>query len=56
MGVGGVSGGGNLSAVNEILMQATQKSVEAAEKLMEFTVRQAIGPEIGKGASIDVQA
>jgi hypothetical protein len=57
MSVGGVhGGGGNVNAVSDILLQATQKSVEVAEKLMKFTVSQAIGAEIGKGANIDVQA
>ncbi|NLD91795.1 MAG: hypothetical protein GX639_03910 [Fibrobacter sp.] len=57
MSVEGVrGGGGNVDAVNAILMQATQKSVEAAEKLMKFTVGQAVGAEIGKGGNFDVQA
>jgi hypothetical protein len=57
MSVEGVRGGsGNVDAVNAILMQATQKSVEAAEKLMKFTVGQAIGAETGKGANFDAMA
>jgi len=54
MSVGGV--GGSVDAVSAILMQATQKSVEAAEKLMKFSVGQAVGAEIGKGGNFDVQA
>lgn len=57
MSVDGVRGGGvNVNAVSDILMQATEKSMEAAEKLMEFTVGQALGAEIGKGGNFDAQA
>jgi hypothetical protein len=57
MSVEGVrGGGGNVGAVNDILLQATQKSVEAAEKLMKFTVGQAVGAEVGKGGNFDAMA
>jgi hypothetical protein len=57
MSIEGVGrGGGNVDAVNAILQQATQKSVEAAEKLMKFAVGQTVGAEAGKGGNFDAMA
>jgi hypothetical protein len=43
-------------AVNQILETATAAVMDQSEKLVEATVRMAVGMEIGKGENIDVIA
>ncbi|MBN1131135.1 MAG: hypothetical protein JXA71_19250 [Chitinispirillaceae bacterium] len=47
---------GSTQAVHQVLETATNAVIKQAEKLMEATVRMAVGMEIGKGANIDVSA
>jgi hypothetical protein len=43
-------------AVNQVLETATAAVIKQSEKMMEATVRMAVGMEIGKGGNIDVSA
>jgi hypothetical protein len=43
-------------AVNQVLETATAAVIKQSEKIMEATVRMAVGMEIGKGENIDVGA
>ena len=43
-------------AVNQVLETATSAVLKQAEKMMEATVRMAVGMEIGKGANYDASA
>jgi hypothetical protein len=55
-GVSGVNAGASIEAVNQILMAATQQSMEAVDKLMKLTVATAVGQEAGKGQNFDAIA
>ena len=43
-------------AVNQVLETATNAVIKQSEKLMELSVRMAVGMETGKGENIDVSA
>jgi hypothetical protein len=43
-------------AVNQVLETATNAALKQSEKIMEATVRMAVGMETGKGGNIDVNS
>jgi hypothetical protein len=43
-------------AINQVLATATSAVLKQAEKMMEATVRMAVGMETGKGFNLDVSA
>lgn len=55
-GISGANAGASIDAVNQILMAATQESMQAVDKLMKVTVATAVGQEAGKGENFDVTA
>jgi hypothetical protein len=55
-GVSGVNAGASIEAVNQILMAATQQSMQVVDKLMKLTVETAVGQEAGKGQNFDAVA
>lgn len=46
----------SVDAVNQLLMAASQKTMEQAEKMIKVTAEMALGQEAGKGALFDTVA
>lgn len=46
----------SIEAVNQIMQQANQQSIEMAEKLMKVGVEMSLRAEPGKGENIDLVA
>jgi hypothetical protein len=49
----GVGATSPIDAVNQVLMVATQQSMQAMDKLMKVTVQTAVGAETVKGENFD---
>ena len=45
--------GASIAALNQVMVDASQKSMEMAEKLVKVSVEMAVGQEAGKGGSFD---
>ncbi len=55
-GVSAQSVAQSVEALNEVMQQASAKSIDMAEKLVKVALEMSLGKEPGKGANIDTYA
>ena len=46
----------SIQAVNQVMQTANTEAIDAAKKMMQFSVEMAVGKETGKGEMVDIVA